>query len=142
MRETGHMGPVSRARGMRGEAMSRRWFMAAWLAVALAGFCGGCGKDPTFADDYERGKFLQEHGRFRQVLAAFHDYDLMWPDSKLRPMVFLRIGECHEALAENDKALAAYTMAIALDPENVGVYAYENKTKLRQRLGQAGGKGK
>ena len=123
--------------------MSTRWIVAAaWLALALAGLCGGCGKAPAFSDDYERGKHLQENKRFREALAAFHEYDLRWPDSKRRRMVFLRIGECHEALAQNDKALAAYTMAIALDPENVGVYAYQNKTKLRERLGQAGRDGR
>jgi len=123
--------------------MSKRWIVTtAWLALALAGLCGGCGKDPAFTDDYERGKHLQEQKRYREALAAFHDYDLLWPDSKLRPMVFLRIGECHEALAQNDKALAAYTMAIALDPVNVGAYAYQNKVKLRERLAENAGKGK
>lgn len=105
--------------------------------LVLAAFSVGCQAIepmPEFENNYEKGSWLQETGRYDQAIQAFEDFRAERPDSVLIPMLLLRQGECYEALGNNEKAIHAYEKAIAESPDEVGPFAKENLEALQQRI--------
>lgn len=102
--------------------------------IVLASLVAGCQVAPQFDNEYRRGVYLQEQGRYEAALQAFEQFRLERPDSVLIPMMLLRKGEVYEALGQYDSALDSYREAADLSPTEIGPFAKEKIEALEERI--------
>lgn len=102
--------------------------------LILAGLVAGCQMAPQFENEYRRGVWLQEQGRYEAALQAFEQFRLERPDSVLIPMMLVRKGEVYEALGQYDSALDSYREAANLSPTEVGPFAEDRIEALEEKI--------
>lgn len=86
----------------------------------------GIKNNPDFASYYiTRGKININKEKFENAIDDFNRaLDLGKGDKEIENMVYVNRGAAYQKLFDNEKALADYSKAIELNPENPNVYMY------------------